>query len=145
MRGLDRIIGQEQAVNRLREFASHFSRRTEIPDHVLLVGDEGIGKRALGRAFADELGAAISVFHSSRLEKKGDLTAVLTSLDRGDVLFVEDLHRLRQPLAQILAPALREFTVDLIIGQGVGARVHPYKLNRFACVASIHREGDLGP
>ncbi len=111
----------------------------------MLIGAEGIGKRTIAESLASELSVKIITTHAALLEKKGDLTAVLTSLDQGDVLFIEDVHRLRQPLKEILIPALRDFRVDLIIGRGFGARVHPYQLNRFTCVASIPREGDLAP
>lgn len=142
---LGRIVGQEQAVNRLRGFANHFRQRAEVPDHILLIGAEGTGKRTIAESFANELGAKIVTTNALLFEKKGDLTAVLTSLDTGDVLFLEDVQRLRQPLKEVLFPALRDFRIDLIIGQGPGHRVHPYQLSRFTCVASVPREGDLPP
>jgi hypothetical protein len=139
---LDRIIGQEQAVNRLRGFANHFRQRVEVPDHILLIGAEGTGKRTIAESFANELAAKIVTTNAFLLEKKGDLTAVLTSLDAGEVLFLEDVQRLRQPLKELLIPVLRDFWIDLVIGAGP-ARVHRYQLNRFTCVASVPREGDL--
>ncbi len=145
MRGLDRIVGQQQAVNRLREFANHFLQRGETPDHILLIGAEGMGKRTMAESLANELDVAITETNSSEFDKRGDLTAVLTSLDPKTVLFLEDIHCLRQPLKEVLIPALRDLRIDLIIGQGRGARVHPYQLNPFTCVASIPRESDLVP
>lgn len=142
--GLDHIIGQVQAVNRLREFANHFSQRGDVPDHILLVSAEGMGKKSIAHALADELGVPMTTGQSSQFEKKGDLTAVLTSLESGEVLFLENIHSLRQPLREILILALRDFRIDLVIGQGPGARVHRYQLQPFTCVASIPRERDLG-
>jgi Holliday junction resolvasome RuvABC ATP-dependent DNA helicase subunit len=143
MRGLGRIIGQTQAVDRLREFANHFSQRGEEPDHILLVGPEGMGKRTIAESLADGLDVAMALANVVLLEKKGDLTVVLTSLEPRTVLFIEDIHRLRQPLKEILIPALRDCRIDLIIGQGPRARIHPYHLSRFTCVATIPRERDL--
>jgi Holliday junction resolvasome RuvABC ATP-dependent DNA helicase subunit len=80
MRGLDRIIGQEQTLKRLREFANHFSQRGEGPDHVLLIAPEGMGKRAIAESLANGLDVAMTVTNASLLEKKGDLTAVLIGL-----------------------------------------------------------------
>jgi Holliday junction resolvasome RuvABC ATP-dependent DNA helicase subunit len=143
MSALDNIIGQELAVTRLRQFATHFSQRGEAPDHILIVGAEGMGKRAIANAVANELGVSIYMTNGTLLEKKGDVTAILTSLDQGDLIFLENIHRLRQPLKQILLPALQDFKIDLIIGQGAGARVHPYVLNRFTCVASVPEEAAI--
>ncbi len=143
MRGLDRIIGQEQTVKRLQEFANHFSERGEAPDHIVLVGPEGMGKKAIAESLANGLDFAMAVTNAALLEKKFDLTAILSSLDPRTILFLEDIHRLRQPLKEILLSAMRDFQIDLIIGQGPAARVHPFQLNRFTCVATIPRERDL--
>jgi len=118
MRGLDQIVGQDQAVKRLREFAAHFLRQGMAPEHILLAGADGMGKATIAKAFADELGGRIIMAIAPTLEKKGDLTAILTSLEPRDVFFLEGIHRLRQPLREILVPALRDFRIDLIIGQG---------------------------
>lgn len=103
-----------------------------------------MGKKSIAHALADELGVPMTTGQSSQFEKKGDLTAVLTSLESGEVLFLENIHSLRQPLREILILALRDFRIDLVIGQGPGARVHRYQLQPFTCVASIPRERDLG-
>jgi hypothetical protein len=145
MRGLARIVGQDQALKRLREFGDHFLQRGRAPDHIALVGAEGMGKSAIARSLAEELDVGIKLTTAPLLEKKGDLTAILTSLEAGDILFLGDVHRLRQPLKEILIPALREFRIGLVIGQGPSARIHPYQLNRFTCVSSLQREGDLTP
>jgi Holliday junction resolvasome RuvABC ATP-dependent DNA helicase subunit len=143
MCALARIIGQEPLVRRVREFARLFHGSGDAPDHVLLIGAEGMGKRTIAQAFAEELGASLTISTATLLEKKGDLTAILTSLDSSSVLFLEDIHRLRQNLKEILIAALRDFRIDLIIGRGPGARVHPYQINRFTCVSSLEREGNL--
>lgn len=143
MPGLERIIGQEQAVRRLQEFAEHFHRKGQAADHILLVGPRGMGKGTIAKAVAETLGVAMTMCEADALERKGDLTAVLTSLDARNILFLENAHHVRQPLTELLLAALSDYQIDLIIGQGPGARVHPYQLNRFTCLASVERESDM--
>lgn len=143
--GLEQIVGQERLVTRLRQVTDHFRQRGEAPDHILLVGPSGMGQTLVASAFAAELNARTKKCDADSLEKKGDLTAILTSLDPGDILALRDVSRLRQPLIEILGPALREFRLDLVIGQGPGARIHPYRLSRFTCVACVEKEAALSP
>src|SRR5271156_1801646 len=98
--------------------------RGEALDHVLLYGPPGLGKPTLAQILANEMGSAIKVSSGPLLEKKGDLTAVLTSLEAQDFFFLDEIHRLQPSLEEILYPAMEDFRVDLIIGQGPGARVH---------------------
>src|SRR5208282_3604451 len=126
-------IGQDRVKENLQIAVQAARARGEALDHVLLYGPPGLGKTTLAQILANEMGSSIKISSGPLLEKKGDLTAVLTSLDAGDFLFLDEIHRLQ--------PALEDFRVDLIIGQGPGARVHPYQLNRFTLIGATTRAG----
>lgn len=145
MPAFDQIVGQVQVVRRLQEFADHFLRRGEAVDHFLLVGPEGMGQTAITEALAEKLGSAITLTSGELLEKKGDLTAILTSLNPRDFIVIKRARALRPPVLETLGQAMSEFRLDLVLGQGSGARIHPYKLNRFTCVACVEKEPDLSP
>ena len=134
-------IGQERVKENLQIAVQAARARGEALDHVLLYGPPGLGKTTLAQILANEMGSAIKVSSGPLLEKKGDLTAVLTSLDARDFFFLDEIHRLQPSLEEILYPAMEDFRVDLIIGQGPGARVHPYQLNRFTLVGATTRAG----
>src|ERR1700693_75057 len=134
-------IGQDRVKENLQIAVQAARARGEALDHVLLYGPPGLGKTTLAQILANEMGSAITISSGPMLEKKGDLTAVLTSLDPRDFLFLDEIHRLQPSLEEILYPAMEDFRVDLIIGQGPGARVHPYQLNRFTLVGATTRAG----
>ena len=134
-------IGQNRVKENLQIAVEAARSRGEALDHVLLYGPPGLGKTTLAQILANEMGSAIKVSSGPLLEKKGDLTAVLTSLDRQDFFFLDEIHRLQPSMEEILYPAMEDFRVDLIIGQGPGARVHPYQLNRFTLVGATTRAG----
>ncbi len=113
--------------------------------HLALVGPQGCGKRTIVGALAEELGVGIRVTSARALERKGDLTATLTALDPREILYLEDINQLRQPLHEILVPALKDFGINLVIGQGSGARIHPYKLNHFSFVCGAARQSEISP
>src|SRR5277367_5330379 len=138
---LDDYIGQTRVKENLSIAVEAARSRTEALDHVLLYGPPGLGKTTLAQILANEMGVAIKVSAGPLLEKKGELTAVLTSLDKGDFFFLDEIHRLQAALEEILYPAMEDFRVDLIIGQGPGARVHPYQLNRFTLIGATTRAG----
>jgi len=137
----DDYIGQDRVKENLRIAVEAARARGEALDHVLLYGPPGLGKTTLAQILANEMRSAIKISSGPLLEKKGDLTAVLTSLDPRDFLFLDEIHRLQPALEEILYPAMEDFRVDLIIGQGPGARVHPYQLHPFTLVGATTRAG----
>ncbi|MGB8836453.1 MAG: Holliday junction branch migration DNA helicase RuvB, partial [Candidatus Acidiferrales bacterium] len=134
-------IGQNRVKENLQIAVEAARTRGEALDHVLLYGPPGLGKTTLAQILAHEMGSAIKVSSGPLLEKKGDLTAVLTSLEKSDFFFLDEIHRLQPSMEEILYPAMEDFRVDLIIGQGPGARVHPYQLNRFTLIGATTRAG----
>jgi holliday junction DNA helicase RuvB len=137
----DDYIGQDRVKENLQIAVQAARARGESLDHVLLYGPPGLGKTTLAQILANEMGSHIKISSGPLLEKKGDLTAILTSLDQRDFFFLDEIHRLQPALEEILYPAMEDFRVDLIIGQGPGARVHPYQLNRFTLVGATTRAG----
>lgn len=138
---LSDYIGQNRVKENLQIAVEAARTRGEALDHVLLYGPPGLGKTTLAQILANEMGSTIKISSGPLLEKKGDLTAVLTSLDARDFFFLDEIHRLQAALEEILYPAMEDFRVDLIIGQGPGARVHPYQLNRFTLIGATTRAG----
>ena len=136
-------IGQTRVKENLSIAVEAARTRGEALDHVLLYGPPGLGKTTLAQILANEMDVAIKVSSGPLLEKKGDLTAVLTSLDKKDFFFLDEIHRLQPSLEEILYPAMEDFRIDLVIGQGPGARIHPYQLNRFTLVGATTRAGLL--
>jgi Holliday junction DNA helicase RuvB len=115
--------------------------RGEALDHVLFYGPPGLGKTTLAQILSNELGVAIKNSSGPLLERKGDLTAILTSLEPREVFFLDEIHRLLPAIEEILYPAMEDYRIDLIIGQGPGARIHPFHLNKFTLVGATTRAG----
>jgi Holliday junction DNA helicase RuvB len=144
-RFLDEYIGQEQVRKSLGIFIQAAIGRREPLDHVLFHGFPGLGKTTLSYIIANEMGAGIKVTSGPVIEKQGDLAAILTGLQEGDVLFIDEIHRLNHAVEEILYPAMEDFQLDLIIGQGPGARSIKMDLPRFTLVGATTRTGLLTP
>ena len=144
-RRLDEYIGQEQVKKSLRVFIQAALQRGEPLDHVLFHGFPGLGKTTLAYIIANEMGAGIKVTSGPVIERPGDLAAILTSLQAGDVLFIDEIHRLNHVVEEILYPAMEDFQLDLVIGQGPGARSVKMDLPRFTLVGATTRTGLLTP
>jgi len=142
---LQEYIGQEQVRQSLSIFLEAAKGRNEPLDHVLFHGFPGLGKTTLSYIIANEMNAGIKTTSGPVIEKQGDLAAILTSLHEGDVLFIDEIHRLNHTVEEILYPAMEDFQLDLVIGQGPGARSVKMDLPRFTLVGATTRTGLLTP
>ena len=138
---LEEYIGQKRVKENIAIAIEAARSRGEALDHVLLYGPPGLGKTTLAQIIANELNVPIKTSAGPLLERKGDLTAILTSLDGKEVFFLDEIHRLQPAVEEVLYPAMEDFRVDLIIGQGPGARIHPFPLNHFTLVGATTRAG----
>jgi Holliday junction DNA helicase RuvB len=142
-RALPEFIGQPKLKETLGVFLEAARRRREPLDHVLLFGPPGLGKTTLAHIIAREMGAQIRVTAGPVLEKAGDLAAILTGLSPGDVLFVDEIHRMPAAVEEILYPAMEDGKLDLVVGTGPGARTHELRLPPFTLVGATTRAGLL--
>src|SRR6202451_817602 len=138
---LDEYIGQKRVKENISIAIEAARSRGEALDHVLLYGPPGLGKTTLAQIIANELQVPIKTSAGPLLERKGDLTAILTSLEAKEVFFLDEIHRLQPAVEEILYPAMEDFRVDLIIGQGPGARIHPFPLGHFTLIGATTRAG----
>ncbi len=144
---LDEYVGQEKLKKKLRVYLKAARERGEPLDHLLLSGPPGLGKTTLAHVIAYELGVQIRVTSGPAIEKPGDLAAILTnSLDEGDILFIDEIHRLSKTAEEHLYPAMEDFKIDLVLGQGPAARTIRLDLPRFTLIGATTRPGLLsGP
>jgi holliday junction DNA helicase RuvB len=140
---LNEYIGQEKAKENLKVFMAAAKNRNEPLDHVLLYGPPGLGKTTLAFIIASEMGVNIRVTSGPAIERPGDLASVLTNLNKGDVLFIDEVHRLNSSVEEVLYPAMEDFALDIIIGKGPSARTLRLDLPRFTLVGATTRAGML--
>jgi Holliday junction DNA helicase RuvB len=142
-RRLDDFVGQERTKEQLEIALSAAKARGDALDHVLLVGPPGLGKTTLATIVREELGVGLRTVAGPALEKKGDMAAILTGLEPRDVLFIDEIHRMNRAIEEILYPALEDFRLDIIVGQGAGARTLTLDLPPFTLVGATTRTGLL--
>src|SRR6266508_4396786 len=138
---LTEYIGQTKAKENLRIYIKAALKRREALDHVLLTGPPGLGKTTLAHIISNEMGAQLKSTSGPAIEKTGDIAALLTNLQEGDVLFIDEIHRLLPALEEKLYPAMEDFSLDLLIGQGPGARSIKLELPKFTLVGATTRQG----
>jgi Holliday junction DNA helicase RuvB len=144
-RTLAEFIGQEEIKRNLEVFVEAARGRGEPLDHVLLHGHPGLGKTTLAQIVANELGVGIRATSGPALERPGDLAAILTNLQQFDVFFVDEIHRLSHVVEELLYPAMEDFQLDIVVGQGPSARTIKLELPRFTLVGATTRAGLLTP
>jgi holliday junction DNA helicase RuvB len=138
-RSLAEFIGQEKVVQQLRIAITAARARAEPLDHTLFYGPPGLGKTSLSNVIANEMGVKIKVTSGPAIERAGDLAAILTNLQKNDILFIDEVHRLNRVVEEVLYPAMEDFALDLIVGKGPSARSLRLKLPRFTVVGATTR------
>ncbi len=140
---LDNYIGQEKVKNNLKIYMEAAKERGDSLDHVLLYGPPGLGKTTLAGIIANEMGTNLKVTAGPAIEKPGEMAAILNNLQDGDVLFVDEIHRLNRQVEEVLYPAMEDFVIDIVIGKGAAARSIRLDLPKFTLVGATTRAGML--
>ena len=138
-------VGQQKVKENLSVFIAAAMARGEALDHVLLYGPPGLGKTTLSHIIATEMGSSIKLTSGPAIERSGDLAAILTNLNDGDVLFIDEIHRLNRSVEEILYSAMEDYALDIIVGKGPSARNIRFSLNRFTLVGATTKVGMLAP
>ncbi|WP_428026986.1 Holliday junction branch migration DNA helicase RuvB [Arcobacter sp.] len=139
----DDYIGQEKIKKNLRVFIDASKKRSEALDHILFYGPPGLGKTTLSYLISNEMNSNIKITAGPMIEKSGDLAAILTNLDEGDILFIDEIHRLSPAVEEILYPAMEDYRLDIIIGSGPAAQTVKIDLPRFTLIGATTRAGML--
>jgi holliday junction DNA helicase RuvB len=140
-RSLDEFVGQEKLKQNLSIFVQAAKQRGEALDHMLLAGPPGLGKTSMCRILAGEMGVGLTTTSGPSLERAGDMAAILTSLEEGDFLFIDEIHRLNRQIEEVLYPAMEDYAMDIVLGQGPSARTIRMDLPRFTLVGATTRTG----
>ena len=140
---INEYIGQDKVKENLKIFIEAAKSRGEPLDHCLLYGPPGLGKTTLAGIIASEMGVNIRITSGPAIEKAGDLAAIITNLQEGDVLFIDEIHRLSRTVEEILYPAMEDYAVDIIIGKGPSARSIRIDLPRFTLIGATTRAGQI--
>ncbi|WP_456384064.1 Holliday junction branch migration DNA helicase RuvB [Persephonella sp.] len=140
---LDEYIGQDRVKEQISLFIEAAKRKGEILDHVLISGPPGLGKTTLAQLIASELGRNIVFASGPLLEKKGDIAGILSSLEEGDILFIDEIHRLNPSVEETLYPAMEDFKIDIVIGKGSASRSVRIDLPKFTLIGATTRAGML--
>lgn len=140
---LDEYIGQEKTKNTLKIYIEAAKQRHDSLDHVLFYGPPGLGKTTLSAIIANEMGVHMKVTSGPAIEKPGEIAAILNNLQEGDILFVDEIHRLNRQVEEVLYPAMEDFAIDIIIGKGASARSIRLDLPKFTLVGATTRAGLL--
>lgn len=140
---LDQYVGQEKAKNNLKIFIEAAKSRNEPLDHVLFYGPPGLGKTTLSTIIANEMGVNIKITSGPAIEKPGEMAAILNNLSENDILFIDEIHRLNRQVEEVLYPAMEDYSIDVMIGKGQGARSIRLDLPKFTLVGATTRAGLL--
>ncbi|MEI6152749.1 MAG: AAA family ATPase, partial [Deltaproteobacteria bacterium] len=138
---LSEYVGQDKAVETLKIAIEAALKRNEPLEHILFNGPPGLGKTTLAHIIANEMGTKIITSSGPALEKGGDLMGLLTHMERGDVFFIDEIHRIPKVVEEFLYPAMEDFAVDFIFDKGVHARTHRYRLELFTLIGATTRAG----
>src|SRR5438552_9725759 len=142
-RGFDEYVGQDQVKENLKVAIAAAQARRDVLDHILFHGPPGLGKTSLAYIIAREMGVNIKATSGPVVERPGDLAALLTNLEEGDVLFIDEIHRLNHIVEEVLYPAMEDYQIDIMVGQGPAARSIKLELKRFTLIGATTRSGLL--